>query len=240
IFDRSELRAMRDGVREFKAEREREIAGMHEENVDDFLACIECQPFSQGHVCIITLDHPPMCGRDPGQVRAGAIFGAPWHPYRRRAQDAEQLREVIPKGRCLDAERGEYSGVNEAVRRLSGGKVQRVFLHSLNDYPGTSCGCFRCVGFRIEGYGVGVMISGWKGRAPNGETWDTLANRASGKQADGVAGFRPPYLRSPKFLQADGGLDSIVWLNQDLLDQVGDLFRADRLPSTENDAATLE
>ena len=46
---------------------------------------------------------------------------------------------VVP-GECLDAERGEWAGVNEAVARLSQGRTTRVRLHSLEATPHTGCG----------------------------------------------------------------------------------------------------
>jgi len=149
------------------------------------------------------------------------------------------LREVVPKGRCLDAERGEYEGLNEAAGRLTQGVVRRVFLHSLDGFPHTSCGCFHYLAFRLEGLGLGVMNRGFRGTAPNGETWDSLANEAGGKQADGISGLSLGYLRSPKFLQGDGGLAAVVWMPHDVMEQVRDLLPPDALPATENDAADM-
>jgi acetyl-CoA decarbonylase/synthase complex subunit beta len=240
ICSADELDRAQPGVVAFRQRRADELGRRSEDTVDEFVACIECQSFSHSHVCIVTPDRVPMCGRDPGQVKCAALFGATWHPWKRRGLESQELREVIAKGRCLDPERGEYEGVNEAARRLSQGVIQRVFLHSLDGFPHSSCGCFHYLGFGIEGVGVGVMNRGFRGSAPNGETWDSLANKAGGKQADGVSGFSLGYLRSPKFLQGDGGLSSVVWMPYDVLEQVRDLLPPDRLPATENDAADLD
>jgi hypothetical protein len=239
VFDAAELAKAVPNVAAFRQRRADALARRSEDNVDEFVACIECQSFSHSHVCIVTPDRVPMCGRDPGQVKCGALFGATWHPWKRRGLESQELREVIPKGRCLDPARGEYEGVNEAARRLTQGVVQRVFLHSLGGFPHTSCGCFHYLAFRIEGLGLGVMNRGFRGSAPNGETWDSLANRAGGKQADGVSGLSLGYLRSAKFLQGDGGLAAVVWMPHDVLEQVRDLLPPDALPATENDAATM-
>jgi len=240
VFDRARLAEAAAGARRFRAMRADVIAKQAERDVGDFVACIECQTFSHSHVCIVTPGRPPMCGRDPGQVKAAALFGATWHPYRRRGLEVQELREVIGKGRCLDARRGEYEGVNEAARRLTRGVIQRVYLHSLTGYPHSSCGCFHYLAFRIEGHGIGVMHRGYSGRAPNGETWDSLANRAGGKQADGVTGLSAGYLRSPEFLRGDGGWESVVWVTKKTLDQVRDMLPAGSLPATEDEAAGLE
>ena len=215
------------------------MEGRTEHTVSEFVACIECQSFSHSHVCIVTPDHPPMCGRERGQVKAAALFGATWHPYRRRGLKPRELREVVPKGRCLDPERGEYEGINEAARRLTDGVIQRVFLHSLSDFPHSSCGCFHYLAFRMSGRGIGVMHRGFEGQALNGETWDLPANRAGGKQADGITGLSAGYLRSAEFLKGDGGLVAVVWATEKAVRGFQDLLPEGKLPATEHDARTL-
>ena len=84
------------------------------------------------------------------------------------------------------------------------------------------------------------MHRGFDGAAPTGETWDSLANRAGGKQADGVTGLAASYLRSPMFLKADGGLGAVVWATAKVLEQVKDLLPPGRLPATEDDVKDLE
>lgn len=49
--------------------------------------------------------------------------------------------------------------------------------------------------------------------------WDDVANTAAGKQSSGYAAFGRDYLRSRKFLQADGGWKRIVWMSQELKEQ---------------------
>lgn len=239
IFDADELDALAADVAACRSARSLEMEGRTEHTVSEFVACIECQSFSHSHVCIVTPDRPPMCGREPGQVKAAALFGATWHPYRRRGLKPQELREVVPKGRCLDPERGEYEGINEAARRLTDGVIQRVFLHSLNDCPHSSCGCFHYLAFRMSGRGIGVMHRGFEGQAPNGETWDSLANRAGGKQADGITGLSVGYLRSAEFLKGDGGLVAVVWATEKAVGEFQDLLPEGKLPATEHDARTL-
>ncbi len=240
VFEPDELARESTRARQFERERERIRAEETEAGVDLFVSCIECQTFTHRHVCIVTPGRPPMCGRDPDQVRAAALFGATWHPYLRRGLKAQDLREMVDKGRCIDPLRGEYEGVNEAVRRLSDGAIQRVYLHSLRDFPHSSCGCFHYLAFEIEGCGIGIMDRSFPGKAPNGETWDSLANRAGGKQTPGITGISAGYLRSPDFLKADGGLKSVVWVTAKVMDQIEDLLPGDRGPATEQDAASME
>ena len=61
--------------------------------------------------------------------------------------------------------------------------------------------------------GIGIMERGYKGRAPDGRTWQDLHYALGGKQAPGFAGIAWDYLRSPKFLAAHGGWKSVVWVS---------------------------
>ena len=49
----------------------------------------------------------------------------------------------------INAEKGEFSGVNEAAKKRSMGEVQQVWLYTAFDHPHTSCGCFEAVTFYI-------------------------------------------------------------------------------------------
>jgi hypothetical protein len=215
----------RPAVERFRAERRAAIAAESDDSVSHFHYCIECQPFSKEHVCIITPDRPPMCGRNPYMVRAAAAFGAYWHPYKRREIEDEPLRRGIEVGEPLDAERGEYRSVNETAARLTGGALSRVSLHSVREHPHTSCGCFKFLAFWLEEEGgIGVMERGYEGQAPGGLTWDHLANAAGGKQTPGVTGICGDYLRSDRFLRGDGGREAIGWLSPRACEAVADLL----------------
>jgi len=196
--------------------REEEIASRHDEIVDRFCYCMDCQPFSLEHVCIITPDRPPMCNRDPWDIMAGALFGVTRAPYKRRDVLDVPSAALFDKGECLDRERGEYAGLNEVMQKLTHGRTQRVFLHSVEGHPHTSCGCFRYVIFRLEGGGLGIMARESKDVSPDGRTWSDLANQAGGKQSPGVVGVGDAYLRSPKFMQGDGGWEGIEWTSSEV------------------------
>jgi acetyl-CoA decarbonylase/synthase complex subunit beta len=87
-----------------------------------------------------------------------------------------------------------------------------VHLHSLRRYPHSNCGCFQFLAFWLESrQGIGVMERGWAGVAPEGRTWDSLANAAGGKQAPGIVGVSEVYLKSNKFLKGDGGHAAVRW-----------------------------
>jgi acetyl-CoA decarbonylase/synthase complex subunit beta len=133
---------------------------------------------------------------------------------------------MINKGECVDLVKGEYDGVNEAVKMKSGGEITQVWLYTAFGHPHTSCGCFEAVAFYIpEVDGIGVIHRGFPGTAPNGLSFSTLADStAGGRQVDGFHGISIEYMRSPKFLQADGGWNRIVWLPETIKERVKDFI----------------
>ncbi len=153
-------------------------------------------------------------------------------------QSGSDLQAVIEKGHCISAERGEYEGVNASAELLTEGHTRRVFLHSLFEHPHTTCSCFQCVAFYIkEVDGIGLMDRGFRGAAPYGWSWDDVANAAAGKQSSGYAAFGRDYLKSIKFLQADGGWQRVVWMSQELKEK----FAPDKgWVATEVDVSNLE
>jgi len=150
-------------------------------------------------------------------------------------------RRGVEPGRVLDACRGEYAGLNRAIRKLTGGSIKRVFLHSLFEHPHSSCSCFGNLAFTIpEVDGIGVMNRGFPGKAPDGRSWDDLANLAAGKQQPGVSGVGPMYLRSERFLQGDGGWERVVWMPSSLKEELGDVIAPGARIATEKDVSSLE
>jgi len=93
-------------------------------------------------------------------------------------------------------------------------------------YPHTSCGCFEAVAFYIpEVDGLGIIHRGFKEPAVNGLTFSVLADStAGGRQVDGFHGISFEYMRSPKFLQADGGWNRIVWMPESAKERVKDFI----------------
>ncbi len=201
-------------AKKFQSKRFKMIAEESDDNVRYFNYCLECQPFAKDHVCIITPDRPPMCGRDRFQVKAAALFGASWHPWKRRDLESQDIRGSIEAGAPIDAKNGEYASANKAVEQFSPSHIKRVQLHGLREFPHTSCGCFQYLVFWIESLkGIGIMERDYQYEAPEGLTWDLLANAAGGKQAPGITGVSRFYLRSKRFMQGEGGLAAVRWFS---------------------------
>ncbi|HIE18620.1 TPA: CO dehydrogenase/CO-methylating acetyl-CoA synthase complex subunit beta, partial [Candidatus Bathyarchaeota archaeon] len=214
-------------------QRDARARGLRDEEVDVFYGCTLCQSFAPTHVCVITPQRYSNCG---------AIS---WFDGRAAARvDPKGPVFMIEKGKCVDPFRGEFLGVNESVKSKSGGEITRVWLYTAFGYPHTSCGCFEGVAFYIpEVDGIGIVHRGFQGTAPNGLSFSTLADStAGGRQVDGFHGISIEYMRSRKFLQADGGWDRIVWLPESLKERVKGFVSDDLLEKipTEKQVTTIE
>jgi acetyl-CoA decarbonylase/synthase complex subunit beta len=212
--------------------RDARARGLSDEEVDTFYACALCQSFAPSHICIITPQRFPNCG---------AIS---WFDGRAAARiDPKGSIYPIAKGECTDAVKGEYTGVNEAAKKGSMGSVHRVWLYTGFGYPHTSCGCFEAVAFYIpEVEGFGIVDRGYRDVTVNGLPFSTMADStAGGRQVDGFHGISIEYMRSPKFLQADGGYGRVVWMPKDLKERLRAFIPEevrDRI-ATEGEATTV-
>ncbi len=233
ITDEAEIQKEMDTVKSIYKARDDRTRDLHDEDVDTFYGCSLCQSFAPTNVCVISPDRISLCG---------AIN---WFDGRAAAKvDPEGPQFAIPKGDLIDAESGEYTGVNDIAKSLSSGEYDRIKLHSFFEYPHTSCGCFEVVGFYIpEVDGIGWVDRDFTGTAPNGLPFSTMAGQTGGgKQVVGFLGIGINYFRSPKFIQSDGGWERVVWMPKNLKDRVladipADI--ADKI-ATEEDAPDLD
>lgn len=226
ILAPSDLAAMKDDIHAQRAARLAEITAASEETVDRFVTCVGCSPFAPDHVCILTPERPPQCGRPYEQIKTGALYGYDdmSNIHHRALHSGINSFGMCDKGTCLDSASGEWSGVNETAASLTGGRTNRVQLHSLDDAPHTGCGCFQLIMFKTDQPrpGIGIMKRGYKGRAPDGRAWQDLHYALAGKQTPGMAGASPGYLFSPRFLAAHGGWKSVVWVSPEIAAIMGE------------------
>lgn len=213
-------------------QRDERARGLGDGEVDTFYGCSLCQSFAPTHVCTITPQRYANCG---------AIS---WFDGRAAARvDPKGPLYAIPKGDTIDEFRGEYTGVNQAYTEKSLGKVNSVALYSAFEKPHTSCGCFEAIAFVIpEVDGLGIVHRDFKGETVNGLPFSSLADStAGGRQVPGFHGLSIEYMRSPKFLQVDGGWDRIVWLPQVIKERVLEFIPEDVRDkiSTENDSMNV-
>lgn len=232
ITDGAEVEKQLAEARKVYDARDARTKGLHDEDVDVFYGCTLCQSFAPTNVCVVTPDRISLCG---------AIN---WFDGRAAAKvDPEGPQFAIQKGELVDAVGGEYSGVNEKAAALSGGEYSRIKLHSFFEYPHTSCGCFEVVGFFMpEVDGIGWVDRDFSGTTPNGLAFSTMAGQTGGgKQVIGFLGVGINYFRSPKFIQADGGWNRVVWMPKNLKEKVRENIPAelvDKIP-TEDDVKDL-
>jgi len=213
--------------------RDAKARGMKDEEVDTFYGCTLCQSFAPTHCCVITPQRYSNCG------------SISWFDGRASARvDPKGPVFTIEKGELIDAEKGEYAGVNEVVKKKSLGAVNRVWLYTGFGYPHTSCGCFEAVAFYVpEVDGFGIVHRGFKDVTVNGLPFSTLADStAGGRQVDGFHGISIEYMRSPKFLQVDGGWNRIVWIPAAVKERVKDFIPKEVVDkiATENEAKTVD
>ncbi|HMF33772.1 MAG TPA: CO dehydrogenase/CO-methylating acetyl-CoA synthase complex subunit beta [Candidatus Lokiarchaeia archaeon] len=212
--------------------RDARARGMKDEDVEEFYGCVLCQSFAPTHCCCITPNRISLCG------------SINWFDARAAAKvDPNGPIFKVEKGECLDELRGEYTGINEVVQKRSLGEVKRVNLFSALSFPHTSCGCFEAIVYYIpEVEGFGVVDRNFKGNAPNGLPFSSMANSTGGgKQSEGFCGVAIEYMRSPKFLQADGGWERIVWLPSAIKERVATAIPDALKPkiATENEAQDI-
>lgn len=212
--------------------RDARARGLTDDDVDVFYGCALCQSFAPSHVCMITPQRYANCG---------AIS---WLDGRAAARiDPNGPIFAIEKGECLDAEKGEFAGINESAKKRSLGEVNRIYLYSAFAFPHTSCGCFEGIAFYIpEVDGFGIVMRGYPAITVNGLPFSAMADSTGGgRQVDGFHGISLEYMRSPKFMIADGGYSRIAWMPSDLKEQAKEFIPVTLLDkiATELDVKTV-
>lgn len=235
ITDREEEAKLHPDIQAYVDERSRLIRETREEDLEYFYGCTRCRSFSLGHACTVTPDRPAQCSKPWYQLKANAVLNP---------GDVYDQCVLVEAGECLDPVRGEYLGVNLSTEERTEGRVSRVFLHSIFGSPHTACSCFQNAVYHIpEVDGIAIMNRGFEGEAPGGMTWTKLGNMLAGRQyKGGAATIATAYLRSRKFLQADGGYERVIWMSDFLKKVAGDAIPQELRGSiaTENDARTLD
>ena len=233
VTDPAKIQELYTGALSDYEARDAKARGLKDEDVDKFYGCVLCQSFAPSHVCVITPQRYSNCG---------AIS---WFDGKASANiDPKGPVFAIDRGELLNAEKGEFSGVNEAVKKRTMGEVNQVWLYTAFDHPHTSCGCFEAVTFYIpEVDGFGVVNRSFKGVTVNGLPFSTIADSAAGgRQIDGFHGMSIEYMRSTKFLSADGGWNRVVWLPKEVKERVKDFIPKDIVDkvATEENAQSID
>ncbi len=184
--------------------------------VDTFYSCLLCQSFAPSHVCVITPERLGLCGAY-NWLDGKAAYEI----------DPTGGNQPVPKGELIDARYGRYSGVDEYLKKASGGAVETLNLYTIMENPMTSCGCFECIVAIIpEANGVMIVNRGFPGMTPIGMKFSTLAGTVGGgAQTPGFMGIGVNFITSKKFLSGDGGIRRIVWMPKSLKERIAEEFK---------------
>ncbi len=197
--------------------RNRRLADLTDEAVEEFYSCTLCQSFAPNHVCVVTPQRLGLCGAYNWLDCKASFRINPTGP-----------NQPIVKGTCIDPVKGYWTGSTEFTRQASHGTVEDVTMYSIMENPMTACGCFECIVMLIpEANGVMVVSREDPSMTPAGMTFSTLAGMAGGGlQTPGVMGVGKYYLTSPKFISADGGFKRVVWMSSFLKESMAEEFKA--------------
>jgi len=192
-------------------ERDDRVADMTDESVDVFYSCTLCQSFAPDHACMITPERLGLCGAYSWLDGKAA--------YEINPTGANQ---PVHKGSTIDELKGQWSGVNESIYKMSHNTLEVFNAYSLMENPMTSCGCFEVIiALMPEANGVMVVHRGYAGMTPSGMKFSTLAGTVGGgAQNPGFMGVGSGYIASRKFIYAEGGLKRLVWMPKDLKEQL--------------------
>jgi acetyl-CoA decarbonylase/synthase complex subunit beta len=233
VTDEKKVEELIGKAREVYKARDERARGLKEEDVEEFYSCALCQSFAPTHICAVTPERIANCG---------AIN---WFDGKAAYKlDPEGPVQEVKKGECLDPIRGEYTGTNQLAVEKSMGAYNRVYLHSAFEYPHTSCGCFQAIWFYIpEVDAFGLVHRDFVGPSVVGVPFSTMAaDTSGGRQVEGFLGLALEYLRSAKFLQADGGMRRCVWMPKEIKERYKDAIPEDVYDkiATEEDAKNVD
>jgi acetyl-CoA synthase len=215
--DPDQIQTWLDNAREAYDFRNKRLADLTDDAVDEFYSCTLCQSFAPDHVCIVSPQRLGLCGAYNWLDCKASFSINPTGP-----------NQPIKLGTMIDWHKGYWSGINEYAESASHGTVEEVTMYSIMENPMTACGCFECIVMLIPvANGVMVVSREDTSMTPAGMTFSTLAGMAGGGlQTPGVMGVGKFYLVSPKFISADGGFKRVVWMSSILKDTMADEFQA--------------
>ena len=207
------------------------LAEIGDEDVDTFYGCTLCQTFAPNHVCTISPGDVAYCGI---MSFNGAKVTAEIEP--------EGYCFPVPRGEILDRLAGHFSGVDEKIHEKSRGATKRVHLYSAIKYSATNCGCFEAVVFYIpDADGLGITHRRFFGNTPIGVPFSQIAGSISGGlQVHGTKGVSIRQMRTNKFVQGDGGWYRVVWMPEDLKQELVDAIPEEVYSAIVTEKETIE
>ncbi len=196
--------------------RNKRLADLTDDAVEEFYSCTLCQSFAPNHVCVVSPERLGLCGAYNWLDCKASFNINPTGP-----------NQPIGLGKLIDPNLGYWEGTLDYAKVGSHGAIQDVSMYSIMENPMTACGCFECIVMYIpEVEGVMIVSREDVGMTPMGMKFSTLAGMAGGGvQTPGVMGVGKFYLVSPKFISADGGFKRVVWMSKNLKDSMSAEFQ---------------
>ncbi|MDP8260539.1 MAG: hypothetical protein P9L96_06075 [Candidatus Gygaella obscura] len=178
-----------------------------DESVKEFYSCSICRSFALNHICIISPEHPGLCG-SYSFLDAKIAFEI----------EPSGANYPIKKGKVIDRRLGQWQGVNRYIKKVTKNAVKKVNLYSLIEYPHTCSLCFECIVVILpELNGVMVVSRDYTGKNPLGLDFSKLAHLLGfGVQSPGMLGSSRVFLLSKKFMPQEGGVKRIIWMPSSL------------------------
>jgi acetyl-CoA synthase len=211
-----EVKKVQEEARVAYKDRDHRLGSLTDEAVDIYYSCLLCQSFAPAHACVITPERLGLCGAY-NWLDGKAAYEI----------DPTGGNQPITKGEVLDAKLGRFAGVDEYLKKATGGAVDTLNLYTIMENPMTSCGCFECIIAIIpEANGVMIVHRGYTGMTPIGMKFSTLAGTVGGgAQTPGFMGVGVNFIASKKFLFGDGGVQRIVWMPKALKERIKEEFQ---------------
>ncbi len=192
-------------------QRDKRLISLTDEDVDTFYTCSLCQSIAGGHLCVISPEHPGVCGAVDWMDARAAVIIRPVGP-----------NKAVKKSGLIDANLGQWESVNQIVQQESGGVLTAYSLYSMMQDPGSACGDFECITAMLPiSNGVMIMEHTYDGMTPSGMDWAMLYEIVgAGAPVPGFIGHSKRALQRDKFISAEGGWRRIVWMNRALREEL--------------------
>ena len=214
--DPAKVEELIEMARAVYTERDERLEGMTDEEVDTYYSCTLCQSFAPTHVCVVTPEHPGLCGAFSWLDCRAAYEINPAGP-----------NQPIKKGKTTDEKLGQWEGVNQFIYEKSQKSIEKMSAYSMIIDPMTSCGCFEAVAAILPvTNGWMVVDRDYAKETPCGMKFSTLAGMVGGgNQTPGFMGHSRRYVASRKYMRADGGLKRIAWMPKKMKEDLRELLQ---------------
>ena len=127
--------------------RNKRLADLTDDKVEEFYSCTLCQSFAPNHVCVVSPERLGLCGAYNWLDCKASFSINPTGP-----------NQPIKLGKLIDSKKGYWTGTNEYAVVGSHGVVNEVTMYSIMENPMTACGCFECICMLIpEANGIMVV-----------------------------------------------------------------------------------